>query len=249
MFKDDLVAAMEKEGLTTSDLADLVGVSYATAWKWVSGKTVPRAETKAKIEEIFGEERPPKTERVFSGVRLLEKREQYGYSKKALGKLIGASDVSIYNWESGACQPSVVNVRALCSVFGLKEDYFYKTITKKESREDPSPKMGLDYYENNKLINDLSNELDGRIEKLTTLVRDYAAKVEELEEVIDKLERHDNELKTRFDDMARTEQFKYDELTRLGDYIDDIRNDIDDRVYDPLVVRALATAVLKGGAA
>lgn len=253
MFTDELVAAMKKEGLTVKDLADLVGVKYHTAYNWVHSKTKPKADTRNKIEEILEMDHSPETKKVFSGVRLLEKREQYGYSQETLGKMLGVSSRAVYSWEKGEAQPSLVNVRSLCSIFGVKEDDFYRTTSIKEdySRMENTNKNKLE---------GLSEELDNRIDALDALIKDYAARVEELEDVVSKLDRHDAELKSRFDKMADfnsrldSEQFEMtNDVERCeasvelcAARIDKLEKRVD---YDPTIVKALATAILKGGAA
>lgn len=253
MFTDELVAAMKKEGLTVKDLADLVGVKYHTAYNWVHSKTKPNADTRNKIEEILEIDHSPETKKVFSGVRLLEKREQYGYSQKALGKMLGVSGRTVYSWEKGETQPSLVNVRSLCATFGVKEDDFYRTTSIEEdySRMENTNKNKLE---------DLSKELDNRIDALDALIKDYTARVEELEDVVSKLDRHDAELKSRFDKMVDSHsRINSEQLEMVNDVerceasvelcsirIDKLEERID---YDPVIVKALATAVLKGGAA
>lgn len=246
MFTDELVAAMKKEGLTVKDLADLVGVKYHTAYRWVHSKTKPRADVRNKIEEIFEMDRSPETKKVFSGVKLLEKRVQYEYSQKALGKMLGVSDKTVHNWEKGDTQPSLVNVRSLCGIFGVKEDDFYRTTSIKEDYS------RMENTNENKLEG-LSKELDNRIDALDALIKDYAARVEELEDVVSKLDRHDAELKSRFDKMAdsylhiNSDQFEMaEDIESYAERIDKLEKRVD---YDPTIVKALATAILKGGAA
>ena len=42
-----------KEGLTRSDLADLLGLDRTTIVKWETGKSYPRADTLIKLADLF----------------------------------------------------------------------------------------------------------------------------------------------------------------------------------------------------
>ena len=75
-----------------------------------------RQEKKRIAEEPVAEK--PKGAR-FSPRGLQLHRERIGLSAKDYGKLVGVSEQSVYNWESGSSRPRDKQLAALASVKGL----------------------------------------------------------------------------------------------------------------------------------
>ncbi len=55
--------------------------------------------------------------------RLKELRKEKALSQKALAKIIGTTDDSIYSWERGRSQPSIEYIKLLCNALETSADY------------------------------------------------------------------------------------------------------------------------------
>ena len=55
--------------------------------------------------------------------RLKELREERGLSQAQLAKEIGVNHRSISNWEVGAREPDIKNIKKLCKFFGITAGY------------------------------------------------------------------------------------------------------------------------------
>lgn len=79
-------------------------------------KTVERQKSAPK------EDAPPVRHR-FSAKGLVSQRKRLGLSAEALGKLIGVSGLSIYNWEGGKAKPRAQHMPAIAALktFGRRD--------------------------------------------------------------------------------------------------------------------------------
>ena len=57
----------------------------------------------------------------FSAKGLAKQRERLGLSAEAVGKLVGASSQSVYNWEDGKSRPRVAHLPAIAALRGLSK--------------------------------------------------------------------------------------------------------------------------------
>jgi len=55
----------------------------------------------------------------FSATRLQAQRARLGLSRKEMARLVGVSELSIYNWESGRARPRDAQLKAIAAVRGL----------------------------------------------------------------------------------------------------------------------------------
>ncbi len=58
------------------------------------------------------------------GRRICRQRRVKGLSQEELADLIGVSRQTISKWESNSMQPTLENVKLLCSQLGVSIDYF-----------------------------------------------------------------------------------------------------------------------------
>ena len=90
------------------------GAPGPTASKKTGGKKAAAAKQAAKTAPDSG----PKRAR-FSAKGLKTHRERLGLSADNYGKLIGASGLSIYNWEQEKARPRESSIAALMSIRGI----------------------------------------------------------------------------------------------------------------------------------
>ena len=62
----------------------------------------------------------------FSAKGLAKQRQRLGLSAEAVGKLVGASSQSVYNWEDGATRPRASHLPAIAAL---------RTLSKKQAAE------------------------------------------------------------------------------------------------------------------
>ena len=151
MFKDDLKAVMERENVSTEELAEYLDVSVQTVHNWASGRSFPKTNIFNDICDLFklpkdsySKEREYKALKqphskggigfIFDGQKLKDLRNRRKWTQKQLGECIGVSGKAVGNWESECTIPGIVSLRSLCGLFGVKEDYFKKSEKKTADR-------------------------------------------------------------------------------------------------------------------
>ena len=90
------------------------GAPGPTASKKTGGKKAAAAKQAAKTAPDSGSKRTR-----FSAKGLKAHRERLGLSADNYGKLIGASGLSIYNWEQEKARPRESSIAALASIRGI----------------------------------------------------------------------------------------------------------------------------------
>ena len=55
--------------------------------------------------------------------RIKELRKEKGITQKQLAALLNKSETGVASWEQGLSEPSVNDIRLLCSIFGVTADY------------------------------------------------------------------------------------------------------------------------------
>lgn len=118
---------------------------------------------------------------VFAAGKLKDLREQKGFSRADLAKVLGVDKTLIAKWETKKCRPSFENARELSYFFGVDDDYW------KLSDESKIFDKGIVYdgHKPEDLILSL-NEF-----------KDLKNRIVFLEEKIETLTKHDDELKKR----------------------------------------------------
>ena len=80
------------------------------------GKSLPKPTTKIEVEVPTGKTR-------FSAKGLVALRQKLGLSANDIGRLVGASSQSVYNWEGGDVRPHAKYLPAIAALraMGKKE--------------------------------------------------------------------------------------------------------------------------------
>lgn len=118
---------------------------------------------------------------VFAAGKLKDLREQKGFSRADLAKVLGVDKSIIAKWETKKCRPSFENARELSYFFGVDDDYW------KLSDESKIFDKGIVYdgHKPEDLILSLNE------------IKDLKNRIVFLEEKIETLTKHDDELKKR----------------------------------------------------
>ena len=150
---------------------------------------------------------------VFAAGKLKDLREQKGFSRADLAKVLGVDKTLIAKWETKKCRPSFENARELSYFFGVDDDYW------KLSDESKIFDKGIVYdgHKPEDLILSLSefNDLNNHIVFL--------------EEKIETLTKHDDELKKR--------------LLELDNRIDELESELDLNIDWKQLSRALIKVI------
>ena len=87
-------------------------------------KELKRASGTRKLLDSASPEESSETRHRFSAKGLASQRKRLGLSAESLGKLIGVSGLSIYNWEGGKARPRANHLPAIAAL---------KTLGKKDA--------------------------------------------------------------------------------------------------------------------
>ncbi len=79
-------------------------------------KELKRATKTVEREKSEPNEDAPTVRHRFSAKGLASQRKRLGLSAEALGKLIGVSGLSIYNWEGGKARPRALHMPAIAAL-------------------------------------------------------------------------------------------------------------------------------------
>jgi len=107
----------EELGLSRANVAELLGVSYASVQNWETGDTKPRGANLQKIDE-FMQKSPDELKeaaeddggREFDGDRLTELKQKLDLGQGQLADLLGVTNATVWSWETGRTTPSPKNV-------------------------------------------------------------------------------------------------------------------------------------------
>lgn len=130
---------------------------------------------------IMGNKTKTRIDYVFAAGKLKDLREQKGFSRADLAKVLGVDKTLIAKWETKKCRPSFENARELSYFFGVDDDYW------KLSDESKIFDKGIVYdgHKPEDLILSLNE------------IKDLKNRIVFLEEKIETLTKHDDELKKR----------------------------------------------------
>ena len=260
MFKDELCAAMEKENVSVKWLAEYSGVSTHTVCNWRSGRAFPKQKTLNELCDLFklpkdsyvkeyeeaqkgGYNKPINF--IFNGEKLKELRTQRKWTQEQLGNLLNVNDSAVGNWETGHTNPGVISLRAMCSLFGVHEDYFKKRDkTMNEVRKD----YGLNKIEPvekkpDRSLEDIWLELDARLNALGDMIDKWCRDVEALKKHIDEISVFAVERDARISDIES-------DMFAMGKDISDLKQQVriksesNQALSDAL--KALSSVILKG---
>ncbi len=78
-------------------------------------RVVPRAEVVPKLSKAVARAKPGRKV-LFGSGDLLALRQHLGFTQAQMGKLIGASSLSIYKWESGQVIPRAAQLEKILAV-------------------------------------------------------------------------------------------------------------------------------------
>ena len=147
---------------------------------------------------------------VFAAGKLKDLREQKGFSRADLAKVLGVDKTLIAKWETKKCRPSFENARELSYFFGVDDDYW------KLSDESKIFDKGIVYdgHKPEDLILSL-NEF-----------KDLKNRIVFLEEKIETLAKHDDELKLKLDHLEKEVCFTTEDLHSVWNKIEGIDSDI-----------------------
>lgn len=262
MFKDDLCAAMEKEKVSVKWLAEYMGVATHTVSNWKAGRAFPKQKTLNELCDLFklpkesyvkdheearkgGYNKPINF--IFNGEKLKELRTQRKWTQEQLGNLLNVNDSAVGNWETGHTNPGVISLRAMCSLFGVHENYFKKRDkTMNKVRED----YGLNKIEPvpfekkpERSLEEITKELEERIDDFAEVIAQFRRNVDALDARVDAVTGF---LESNADRMAIIE----DNMFVIDKDISDlkqktnIKSESNQALSDAL--KALSSVILKG---
>ena len=109
------IAALKREVQALEHRLASLGTGPLAAPKKTSGHASPgrRAAKKASVTSASAN---PSPQSPFSGEALKAHRERVGLSAENYGKLLGASALSVYNWEQGKARPRKSSVDAWTAI-------------------------------------------------------------------------------------------------------------------------------------
>jgi DNA-binding transcriptional regulator YiaG len=117
----------ERLSLSAADLGKLVGVTGQSVYSWEAGRTTPRSDPLAELEDVRGMtkkeawKRLGKSEEAMNGPRfspgwVAKHRAKLELSAADYGELVGVAALTVYNWEKGRSRPRSKQLTALADV-------------------------------------------------------------------------------------------------------------------------------------
>ncbi len=128
----NLICLREKNGITQSDLADILGVSRAAVGNWEAQNRVPDIEMIIRLAGHFNmslddlvlkDLRPAKP---MYAANLKYLREKHEMSQEEMAHLIQTSKSNISKYENGSVRLSVEQIMKISEYFGFTLDQFVK---------------------------------------------------------------------------------------------------------------------------
>lgn len=127
-----LTRARKAANMSGSSLSLAVGMTVNTSWNLEAGGRVPRVDTIEKLAKVlhmspcllaFGIEQPcePVAGSLSAGLpdRLLQSRQERGFSLRELGRRSDTSDNFVHMTETGATVPSIAKVEQLANALDV----------------------------------------------------------------------------------------------------------------------------------
>lgn len=103
-FKDRLIKAMEEKGMTQSRLSQLTGIGKSSISQYVSGKNIPTAARRRKLEKAMGLEEGALEEKDAGRIERMTVRECAQVMGLSRDKLVSGLEAGIFApW--GICIP------------------------------------------------------------------------------------------------------------------------------------------------
>jgi len=107
----------ENMGLGRAEVADELGVSYASVQNWESGNTTPRGQNRRKVQELMQKSTEELEELGaegssggFDAERLTALKRELNISQGQLAELLDVSSATVWSWETGRTTPSSRNI-------------------------------------------------------------------------------------------------------------------------------------------
>lgn len=171
----------------------------------------------------------------FNGAKLHDCRTSINLSQAALAKQLGVNSTLISKWERGLANPTFANMRELSYRFGVKDDEYWKSTENSQVVD----------VEEIDICSEPEEQKEEDVSALEDVVLDLIDQIHALEERVDKLLRHDEELKRRFDSMEHTMGDIAEEALSLDNRIDAIEATYKEEIDMKLVINALARMIAK----
>lgn len=164
---------------------------------------------------------------VFAAGKLKDLREQKGFSRADLAKVLGVDKTLIAKWETKKCRPSFENARELSYFFGVDDDYWKLSDESKIFDEE----IVYDGHKPEDLILSL-NEF-----------KDLKNRIVFLEEKIETLTKHDDELKKRLLELEERHDSVAADCCGLDNRIDELESELDSDIDWKQLSRALIKVI------
>lgn len=164
---------------------------------------------------------------VFAAGKLKDLREQKGFSRADLAKVLGVDKTLIAKWETKKCRPSFENVRELSYFFSADDDYW---------KLSDKPK-----FFDNGIVYD-GHKPEDLILSLNEF-KDLKNRIVFLEEKIETLTKHDDELKKRLLELEERHDSVAEDCCGLDNRIDELESEIDFNVDWKQLSKALIKVI------
>lgn len=164
---------------------------------------------------------------VFAAGKLKDFREQKGFSRADLAKVLGVDKTLVAKWETGKCNPSFENARELSYFFDVDDDYWKLS----DKPNVVNKEMVYDGHKPEDLIISL-NEF-----------KDLKNRIVFLEEKIETLTRHDDILIKRVDELEKRLDSVAEDSCGLDNRIDEIESELDLNIDWKQLSRALIKVI------
>lgn len=166
---------------------------------------------------------------VFAAGKLKDLREQKGFSRADLAKVLGVDKTLIAKWETKKCRPSFENARELSYFFGVDDDYW---------KLSDNPK----FFDKETVYNGHKPE-DLILSLTVTEFKDLKNRIVFLEEKIETLTKHDDELKKRLLELEERHDSVAEDCCGLDNRIDELESEIDFNVDWKQLSKALIKVI------
>ncbi len=116
-LRDDISALRKGSAIYRSEIAELKRKlkSLESQVKALT-RAAPRAESEEGAKTMEASRSKPGRKVVFGATQFLALRQHLGLTQAQMGKLVGASSLSIYKWESGQVTPRAAQLEKILAV-------------------------------------------------------------------------------------------------------------------------------------
>lgn len=63
---------------------------------------------------------------MFNGIKLKQKREEFGMKQSEIARLLDINRSSYFSWENGRAVPNKSNLKKISNILGVTEEFFYE---------------------------------------------------------------------------------------------------------------------------